>query len=88
MTGVKTNSGENLRREWQIPAVDVRYHKDGKWFMPLERFPGALCDRFGYVLFPTRSEYASCKYLNHGKRVNVRDGISRLPRYLRKLEKP
>jgi hypothetical protein len=51
MSGYKTNSGDNLKRQWGIPAVQVRYHKDGTWFMPLERFPGALCDPNGYIVF-------------------------------------
>jgi hypothetical protein len=50
MSGYKTNSGENLKRQWGIPAVQVRYYKDGTWFMPLERFPGALCDPNGYII--------------------------------------
>lgn len=83
MTGQKTNSGENLRRQWKIPVIQARYHKDGTFFMPLDRFPGALCDPNGYVIFETRSAYASCSRLEIGKRVNVHRGVSRLPGYVR-----
>jgi hypothetical protein len=83
MTGYKTNSGENLKRQWNIPAVQVRYHKDGKWFMPLERFPDALCDPNGYVVFHNEQEYQSSPYLEIGQRVNVRGGISKVPSYVR-----
>ena len=83
MTGYKTNSGENLRREWKIPAAQARYHKDGTWFMPLENFPGALCDPNGYVVFKTEREYEACSQLEIGQRVNVRSGISKLPGYIR-----
>jgi hypothetical protein len=51
MTGFKTNSGENLRRKWKIPALQARNHKEGTFFMPLELFPGALCDSNGYIVF-------------------------------------
>lgn len=83
MSGYKTNSGENLRREWNIPVVQARYHKDGTWFMPLERFPGALCDPNGYVVFDSRNAYGSSPDLKFGKRVNVRRGVSKLPGYVK-----
>ena len=59
MSGYKTNSGDNLKRQWGIPAVQARYHKDGTRFMPLERFPDALCDPNGYVVFQSEREYTS-----------------------------
>lgn len=83
MTGRRTNSGVSLQREWQIPAKQVRYHKDGVWFMPLEQFPGALCDPDGYILFATQGEYISSRYLTIGDRVNVRSGVSNIPGYVR-----
>lgn len=83
MSGYKTNSGENLRREWQIPALQARYHKDGKWFMPLERFPGALCNPKGYVVFETKNAYESSRHIEIGRRVNVRRGIAKMPGYVR-----
>ena len=83
MSGYKTNSGNNLKRQWGIPAVQVRYHKDGTWLMPLERFPGALCDPNGYIVFQTEQEYQSSRYLETGQRVNVPGGVSRVPGYVR-----
>ena len=83
MTGIRTNSGARLQQEWQIPARQVRYHKDGVWFMPLEHFPGALCDPHGYVLFSNQREYETSKHLLIGERVNVRGGVSQLPGYVR-----
>lgn len=83
MSGYKTNSGKNLRREWNIPALQARYHKSGTWFMPLDRFPGAFCDQGGYVAFETRSAYSSSPNLEIGMRVNIRTGISKLPGYMR-----
>lgn len=83
MTGHRTNSGARLQRAWQIPARQVRYHKDGIWYMPLEYFPGALCDPNGYVLFHTKSEYESSRHLSIGKRLHVTSGVSSLPGYIR-----
>jgi len=82
MTGFKTNSGERLRHRWKIPAQQARYHKDGTWFMPLERFPGALCDSEGYVVFETRQQYESSLALEIGARVNVHGGIAIIPGYV------
>jgi len=87
MPGVRTNSGERLLKQWKIPAVQARYHRGGKFFMPLERFPGALCDPDGYVVFRSREEYTSSDRLRvsntrEGDRLNVTGGgISRLPGY-------
>lgn len=83
MTGHRTNSGARLQKLWQIPAKQVRYHKDGVWFMPLEQFPGALCDPDGYVVFATQWEYESSRHLSIGNRVNVKFGVSRVPGYVR-----
>jgi hypothetical protein len=88
MVGVRTNTGENLRREWKIPAQQVRYHKDGKWFMPLEQFPGAFCDPSGYVVFESYSSYSGSPGLEIGKRVNVPRGITSLPNYVRVRARP
>lgn len=81
MGGYKTNSGEYLKRLWKIQANQVRYHKDGTFFMPVDKFPAALCDPNGYVLFKTKAEYEKSSFLDIGSRVNVRKGISRIPHY-------
>ena len=50
--------------------------------MPLDRFPGALCDPHGYVIFDTQHAYESCRHLEIGQRVSVRRGVSKLPGYV------
>src|SRR5262249_18262582 len=70
-TGVKTNFGRVLNEEWKVGARHALYHKDGTWFMELERFPGAYFDPNGYVLFRTRDEYLDSPYVVIGKRVTV-----------------
>ena len=81
--GVRTGSGRELNRRWGIGASHVLYHKDGTWFNVLERFPGALCDPKGYVLFSTKEQYANSPSLKTGLRTNVPGGISQLPGYVR-----
>ena len=83
MGDYKTNSGKNLKRLWKIPASQVRYHKDGTFFMPVDKFPAALCDPNRYVLFKTKEEYENSSFLDIGNRVNVRNGIWEIPNYLK-----
>src|SRR5262245_33842776 len=70
--GVRTNYGRHLNEEWKLGARHALYHKDGTWYMPLERFPGAYFDPQGYVLFRTYEEYAGSPYLTIGVRVSVK----------------
>lgn len=83
MTGHRTNRGARLLKEWKIPAKQAMYHKDGVFYMPLEHFPGAYCDPDGYIIFATQHEFDSCKSISVGKRVNIHQGISKLPGYVR-----
>ena len=77
-----SNSGARLQRLWGIPAEQVRYHCEGRFYMPLGRFPGALCDPNGYVLFPTPADYAACARLSVGARLNVRGRLADRPNYI------
>jgi hypothetical protein len=81
--GVRTGSGKELNDKWSIGAAHALYHKDGTWFNVLERFPGALCDPRGYVLFATKEEYEASSHLKIGERTNVPGGISKLDKYIR-----
>lgn len=85
----RTGTGEEYNRKWGIGAKQARYHKDGHFYGLLERFPAALCDPQGYVLFQTKEEYQRLDpdYLGLGeKKCNVRDraaGISGIPGYIK-----
>lgn len=81
--GPRTNTGFTLNRQWRVGAAHALYHKDGNWYMPLERFPGAYFDPNGYVLFKTVQEYIESPDLSIGERVNVKGGIKSLPGYIR-----
>lgn len=81
--GFRTGSGRELNRRWNIGAQQAFFHKDGTWFNVLERFPGALCDPHGYVLFGTRNEYDNCPHLKIGRHTNVPGGIHQITTYVR-----
>jgi len=79
----RSMSGKMLSRKWGVAVRHALYHKDGHWYNNLERFPGALFDPNGYVVFNTEKEYRKCPYLSIGKETNVPRGISDLPGYKR-----
>jgi 5-methylcytosine-specific restriction protein A len=79
----RTGSGRDLNQRWSIGAAHALYHKNGTWFNVLERFPGALCDPQGYVLFATKQQFLDCPYLQVGARVNVHGTLSEIPGYVR-----
>lgn len=83
MGGYRTNSGENLKKQWKIPARQVRYHKDGVFFMPIDCFPAALCDPSGYVLIKDQHELYDNDQIKVGERINVRCGVINLTNYIK-----
>lgn len=80
----RTMNGRQLNEKWGVRAKHALYHKDGVWFNNLERFPGALFDPDGYILFKTEEEYLKCPYLKIGKETNVPKGIYSIPGYVKK----
>jgi hypothetical protein len=76
-------SGKKLKDKWNIPARQVLYHQDGTFYENLRQFPGALCDPHGYVLFSSEDAYNSCSYLHIGLKLNVPEGIYKIPGYRR-----
>lgn len=73
-----------LNETWAIGAAQARYSDDGHWYATLSRFPAALFDAHGYVLFETEQEYRSSPYLKIGKQISVpKPGISTVPGYVR-----
>lgn len=71
-----------LNEAWRVGAVQSRYSDDGHWYARLERFPAALFDRNGYVLFATEQDYLSAP-MSIGKQISVpKPGISALPGYV------
>ena len=72
-----------LNEAWGIGADQVRYSDDGHWYAALVRFPAALIDAHGYVLFATEEEYRNSPHLSIGKQISVpKPGISAIPGYV------
>jgi len=72
-----------LNKRWGVDAKHALFHKDGTWFNNLKRFPGALFDSNGYVIFDTLHDYLNCEAVRVTQQTNVTDGISKLPQYRR-----
>jgi 5-methylcytosine-specific restriction protein A len=75
--------GQRLSQKWKLGVKHALYHKDGTWYHRLTRFPGALCDPFGYVIFKSEADFANCPYLRIGQDVAVKDHLSDIPGYVR-----
>lgn len=75
-------TGESLNSSWKIGAAHALYRRDGSWYHHLTRFPGALFDLNGYVLFDTSAEYEQSGYLQHGAHLHVPGGIRNMPSYV------
>ena len=79
----KQTTGTYLNKVWGVGAAHALYIHDGLWYHQLKRFPGALFDRYGYVLFTTRKEFLRSPHLKIAKHVHIRKpGISAMPGYV------
>lgn len=75
--------GRKLNEALAIGARHALYREDGRWYENLNRFPGVLFDREGFVVFETKQAYESCSDLRKGIKLNVTGGISRIQGYVR-----
>ena len=76
----KTDIGKWLAHEkWEVPVAGKKncayYHRHGTYWTRLTKFPGALFDPSGYVLFSDEETYLNCKGLRIGKQTNIESGI-------------
>lgn len=72
-----------LNDAWGVGAVQVRYSDDGHWYAKLARFPAALFDAQGYVVFATEEELRASPTISIGKQISIpKPGISALPGYI------
>ena len=76
-------TGKFLDQLWNIGAKHTLYSQDGTWYHQLTRFPGALCDSEGYILFLTESAFRNCLFLRIKQDVGCRGGIQQIPGYVR-----
>ena len=84
-TAPKTLSGRKLNELWGVGAKHALYHREGSWYNNLERFPGALFDPNGYVVFATEQAYKNSRHVRIAQETNVPNGISSIPGYVRKV---
>jgi hypothetical protein len=82
----QTRTGEYLNRKWNVNALHALYHYEGTFYEKLKKFPGALFDPNGYILFKTEQEYLNSHYLKIGKKLNVHSTISSIPGYKRMVQ--
>lgn len=78
------NTGQRLNHEWGVNAQHALYSQTGTTYDHLKRFPGALFDDNGYVVFATKQQYQQSPHLNIKKKVSVPNGIRQIPNYKNK----
>jgi hypothetical protein len=76
-------SGRKLNEAWSVGAKHALYHREGCWYNNLDRFPGALFDPNGYVVFATENAYRNSRHLRITQETNVTNGIASIPGYVR-----
>ena len=79
-------SAKERNKRWKVGAVHALYSDWGNYYGLLRRFPGALFDRKGYILFATEQEYRDCPDLVITKRLNVKRTISAIPGYVQVIK--
>jgi len=87
-TKLHRDEAARLKEKWGVDAVQVRYRETGDWYGPLTRFPAALFDLHGYILFPTEEAFRTPSPYIHiypGEQIGFpeRKGISAMPGYVR-----
>lgn len=75
-------NGAKLARDWGLNVAQARYSAWGNWYAPLTRYPAALLDAHGYVLFPNESTLQTHDKIKVTKQINVPSLISTLPEYI------
>ena len=73
--------GSELANRWGLAVQHALYRETGNWYHHLKRFPGALLDQDGYVIFETEADYRNCSDLQFGKDVHVPRGIKSIASY-------
>jgi hypothetical protein len=81
--------GHELIDLWKIPAIQARFRRDGTWYAPLSRFPAALCDCKGYLVFQTEDELRQSPgvKIHPSGQITAQNGISHITGYV-KVDNP
>ena len=78
--------GRELNKKWNVGAQHALYRKNGTWYHLIERFPGALFDEHGYIVFESKESVENRPGVLVSKRanwLNVPEGIAQLHGYVR-----
>jgi predicted HNH restriction endonuclease len=75
-------TGETLNRRWNVNARHALFSNTGRWYHQLKRFPGALFDLKGYLLFKTEEEYRICSSLSINQDIWAPHGIASAAGYV------
>jgi hypothetical protein len=59
--------GKELAKRWGLRVQQALYRKTGDWYHQLMKFPGALLDENGYVIFEREKSFKACPQLRIGK---------------------
>jgi hypothetical protein len=62
----ENRTGREFARRWGLKVQQALYRKTGDWFHQLTKFPGALLDANGYVIFETEESFNTCPQLRKG----------------------
>jgi hypothetical protein len=76
----------DLNKAWSVGAKQCRYRETGNWYHILERFPAALFDAHGYIVFSSADELGQTEGILIGKQISVPGGISQLAGYHRMVD--
>jgi hypothetical protein len=77
---MKTKTSE-LVAQWGIQCASARFSEWGNWYAAVSKFPVALLDSHGYILFQTNEALRSSDGVRVTKQINIPDGISSLHGY-------
>jgi hypothetical protein len=78
-----------LLKMWNVAVEQARYSDDGHWYAALSKFPAALVDANGYLVFRAEDEYRRSPHIAIGKQISVpKPGISAVPGYIRAVSAP
>ncbi|MDT0676468.1 HNH endonuclease [Autumnicola musiva] len=70
-----------MQKILKLEVSQALYRQDGKWYHNVQKFPGALFDENGYVIFNEENEYLNNPLLQIKKDLHVVGGINNLPTY-------
>jgi hypothetical protein len=59
--------GKDLAKRWGLRVRQALYRKTGDWYHQLTKFPGALLDADGDVIFEREELFKACPQLRIGK---------------------